>query len=134
MPESIGRFYNECKSMDDAYKTHNLFLNLVYSKGQKEWLAECPVPCNQTVYDLKLQKYHRNTIAGKGNMSQLQSNDVVFTLHYEKFVTEEHVETLIYDTGNFLAQAGGNLGLFLGFSCLSVFFEIINCVKKILNL
>ena len=38
---------------------------------------------------------------------------------------EEKVETLVYDIGSFLAAAGGNLSLMLGFSCLSVLLNII---------
>jgi hypothetical protein len=51
------------------------------------------------------------------------------SLKYETFNVEEHVESLIYDAGSFLVSVGGNLGLFLGFSCLSVFFAIINVCK-----
>jgi hypothetical protein len=43
--------------------------------------------------------------------------------------TEERMETLTYDLGNFLVAAGGNLGLFLGFSCFSLmltFIEYLN--------
>jgi hypothetical protein len=45
-------------------------------------------------------------------------------------IVEERVETLVYDVGSFLAAAGGNLGLFLGFSCLSVFLYIIKLVMR----
>jgi hypothetical protein len=46
---------------------------------------------------------------------------------------EEKAETLIYHVGNFLAAAGGNLGLFLGFSCLSVLFELIKFAETYLH-
>jgi len=39
--------------------------------------------------------------------------------------TEEEVETYIYDNENFLTALGGNLGLFLGFSCLSVLLKLL---------
>ena len=39
-------------------------------------------------------------------------------------------ETLLYDAGGFLAAAGGNLGLLLGFSCLSVLFASVEWIKK----
>jgi hypothetical protein len=44
-------------------------------------------------------------------------------------LVEEQVETLIYDAGGFLAAAGGNLGLFVGFSCLSVIFSILDWIR-----
>jgi hypothetical protein len=54
-----------------------------------------------------------------------------FDLYYsfETMDTEERMETLTYDLGNFLVAAGGNLGLFLGFSCFSLmvtFIEYLN--------
>jgi hypothetical protein len=42
---------------------------------------------------------------------------------------EERIETLVYDVGSFLAAAGGNLGLLLGFSCLSTIFGFINWMQ-----
>jgi hypothetical protein len=51
-------------------------------------------------------------------------------IYYETFDVEEHVESLVYDAGNLLISIGGNLGLFLGFSCLSVLFALINLFTK----
>jgi hypothetical protein len=43
---------------------------------------------------------------------------------------EERIETLVYNTGSFLSAAGGNLGLHLGFSCLSTVFGFINWMQE----
>jgi hypothetical protein len=51
-------------------------------------------------------------------------------LYYETFNVEEHVEALIYDASSFFRSVGGNLGLFLGFSFLSVLFAMINVCKE----
>ena len=48
-----------------------------------------------------------------------------FSIGYESFEIEVNVEILIYDIGSFLAAVGGNLGLFLGFSCLSLLFVLM---------
>ena len=55
----------------------------------------------------------------------------VFSIHlfYSTLNVEELVETLVYDRGNFLAAAGGNLGLMLGISCLSVLNVLINVFR-----
>ena len=133
MPKTLENLFKECENDDNARKTYNQFVNLVQRDSKKEWISECPVPCEQTIFDLKLEKYHQNSIVKQGNSSHpLVSKGVMFLLQYDKFVIEEHVETLIYDTGNFLAQAGGNLGLFLGFSCLSMLLSIVNLGKKML--
>ncbi len=52
------------------------------------------------------------------------------TLYYSTFNVEEHIESLIYDASSFVVSVGGNLGLFFGFSCLSVLFACINYFKN----
>ncbi len=42
----------------------------------------------------------------------------------------DNTETLDYDAGNFLAAVGGNLGLLLGLSGLSVLFYFIKWLKR----
>jgi len=49
---------------------------------------------------------------------------------YSTLDVKEVVETLVYDVGDFLAAAGGNLGLLLGFSCLSVLLAVINAIQE----
>ena len=81
-----------------------------------------------------MQMHHQNNIGSQGDgLNDLVGKGVLLTIYLANFVVEERIETLIYDTGNFLAQAGGNLGLFLGFSCLSLLFAIIKLFKKALN-
>lgn len=41
---------------------------------------------------------------------------------------EKKEETLVYDSVNFFAAVGGNLGLFLGFSCLSIVYAGIDLI------
>ncbi len=42
---------------------------------------------------------------------------------------EERIESYIYDLGNFLAAAGGHLGLSLGFSCLSALLTFVRYLR-----
>jgi hypothetical protein len=51
-------------------------------------------------------------------------------ISFNSLLVEEQIETLAYDFGNFLAAAGGNLGLFLGFSCLPMLLGFISIFKK----
>jgi hypothetical protein len=37
----------------------------------------------------------------------------------------------VYDVGNMLAEAGGNIGLLLGFSLLSILLHAMKCCKMI---
>ena len=46
---------------------------------------------------------------------------------------EERVVTLVYDIENLLPSFGGNLGLFLGFSCLSLMLVMLDLSKKLVD-
>jgi hypothetical protein len=46
-------------------------------------------------------------------------------LSYETYSVEEQFEKFVFDIGSLLVAAGGNLGLFLGFSCLSIVFSVL---------
>jgi hypothetical protein len=51
--------------------------------------------------------------------------------YYVTLNTEQIIESLEYDFGNFMVAAGGNMGLFLGMSCLSVLFSLVECLQVI---
>jgi hypothetical protein len=59
-------------------------------------------------------------------MSQYNGTNVNIVLTYATLSVEEQTETLVFDIGSLLAAAGGNLGLFLGFSCLSLLFSLLD--------
>ena len=96
------------------------------------WLQQCPLPCQQTVYDVKVNRYHKNNLVGHDEhfVNQLQRHGAVIGFRFETFAVHKHVETLVIDTGSFLSQVGGNLGLFLGVSCLSILTGIIQISRR----
>ena len=49
---------------------------------------------------------------------------------FETMDIERQEENLIYDSGSFFATVGGNLGLFLGFSCFSVIIAVVDFIAK----
>ena len=56
------------------------------------------------------------------------------SLLYDLFAVKERVESVVYDWGSFLTSIRGDLGLFLGFSCLSILLSLVKCIKnKICN-
>ena len=87
----------------------------------------CPLPCSRVNYDLDVSYYHENTL---GDPDLYKSSN--FSLNFFPFSrrVEERIETLVYDAGGLMTAVGGNLGLFLGFSCLSVLFAIVSWIKK----
>jgi len=90
------------------------------------------MPCIHIGYGIELSDFHRNNWVEAKNVHSEEFLDK----HYSLFVSfnslgvEKEVETLVYDAGNFFAAIGGNLGLFLGFSCLSVVFAAINFIVR----
>ena len=112
--------------------TYRKLVDITYTPEKKTWLSACPIPCKQTIYTTKIKNIHRNTVF---ELSQVYENVNVFYLliSYDSFVVEVSVETLVYDIGSFLAAVGGNLGLFLGFSCLSVLLGFIKFFEELRN-
>ena len=79
---------------------------------------------------VKLGKVRLGEVTITHNLRSCILMSWLFLSPYKDFVIEEQIETLVYDAGNFLAAVGGNLGLFLGFSCLTMLLGIVKFVKK----
>ena len=89
------------------------------------------MPCNHVVYEAYIRKYHINSWVDYGDSSQedLSQQGVEVQLAYETLAVEERIETIVYDVGSLLSAIGGNLGLFLGFSCFTMLLGILKVVK-----
>jgi len=55
---------------------------------------------------------------------------VILYVYYETLDTEIQSETWMVDFISLLSNIGGNLGLFLGFSCLSTLLSVLECAKE----
>ena len=81
----------------------------------------CARSCSETEYTTEALYFHRNSwIETSDEQRTLPEDAYKLTLAYESLQLEEKVVTLAYDLENFLTSLGGNLGLFLGLSCLSL--------------
>jgi hypothetical protein len=86
---------------------------------------ECPPPCTSTSFPMTLRKIHSNILIS--NNEELMGKMYAGLLFgYKTLQIDEEIETYIYDIGSFLTASGGNLGLFLGFSCLSMLLGLID--------
>jgi hypothetical protein len=85
----------------------------------------CPFPCDEQSYEISLKYFHETSWP---DFSKPESFNSTFflVLFYDTFDVVESKETLVYDVGDLFAAAGGHLGLFLGFSCLSVLMQVID--------
>ena len=117
--------FPQCKDNISANHTLNRYLDVAYEFLQNPNIQNCQKPCKQTVFKSKVKKEHVTSW-----ISDTDDNVFYLRIVYSTLNIEQNVETLVYDAGSFLAALGGNLGLFLGFSCLSCILTIINLTKK----
>jgi len=98
---------------------------------------ECHLPCNHKTFSLALKMFHKNSYfpdtGGNEDAKTVTQKEESTELHlfYNSMLAEQRSEAYIYDLGNLLTSLGGNLGLFLGFSCFSTLMFFIKHVFKI---
>ena len=90
----------------------------------------CPLPCTKTNYKTDLKYMHKNSLTLNEGLFE-DENVFILYFFYTTLTVEEKIETLIYDLGGLMAAAGGNLGLCLGFSCLSILFSTIAVISYV---
>jgi hypothetical protein len=109
MPENHG--HGPCQNYDDAFKTYTDF-SVIF------------VPCRQSGFDYSIKYLHQNTwITDENSSLQIEASSV--SVMYDTMLTKEQVETKVYDIENLMTSVGGNLGLFLGFSCFSTLLHLL---------
>ena len=90
----------------------------------------CIIPCRTITYGVSFRKMNKNARLLKG---QKYYSFVSFGLYYNDFIMDISKEYFVMSPGALISTIGGFLGLFLGFSCLSVTFWTSNhtgkCVK-----
>ena len=89
------------------------------------------MPCKRTSFDINLNLYHKNSVIDPFDEFHYNSRDIfMLRFYYDSINVEERVVTLVYDLSSFLAAAGGNIGLALGFSCLSLLLSSIRLITE----
>lgn len=88
--------------------------------------------CTRSKYKIFTQIIDKNywtSLDDSFNVSMFENTSLT-AIKFQSLLIEEEVETYVYDFGNFVVALGGNLGLMLGFSCLSVLFSLIQLIFK----
>lgn len=120
----------ECKDSESAKSLIIGFLDFfMYEK--EAWLRDCPVPCTQRTHHLTVSTFHQNSIFDQKWVESFKNESLVFYINYDSFTIQKSVEKLRYDLVDLFTQAGGNLGLFLGCSCLSILISAIELLRSI---
>ena len=81
-------------------------------------------------YNFKLNFYHVNSWQDVDEDFPKSEDNFLLCLYYSSLLVEERIESFVVDFGNFMAAAGGNLGLSLGFSCLSALLAFVRYLKQ----
>ena len=118
----------ECKDYKSAKNTREIIGGKILALFSNTSAYNCPTPCKTVSYNLNSIYYHKNSLL-KEYYDHEDGEHFLLAIYYNTLVVEERTETLIYDATGMLASAGGNLGLMLGFSCLSIIFLAVDCIK-----
>ena len=95
--------------------------------------SKCLVPCTQTSYTFSLDYHSKHSYLGPKRSHSLQDKFFHLVVFFKVLEIDERTETLVFDTVALLSAGGGNLGLLIGFSCLSVGFAAIDLAAKYLS-
>ena len=91
----------------------------------------CPRPCRRTSYAIDVN-YFYDKIVDDNNDNDVSTNDFLINVYsgLNELVAEENVEFLVFDTFALLIAAGAFLGLFLGLSCRTIFFGVLDLFQQ----
>ena len=89
--------------------------------------TRCIIPCRTITYGASFRKMNKNARLLKG---QKYYSFVSLGLGYNDFIMYISKEYFVMSPGALISTIGGFLGLFLGFSCLSVTFWTSNYTGK----
>ena len=90
------------------------------------------MPCEHIKYSAETLAYDRSSslsLVDNPNGTEYIGMFFMYSTTEVKVVTEE----LLISFSNFISSIGGNLGMFIGFSCFGVFSWAFDHVKRILN-
>ena len=120
---------NECSDQLEGTEASRKYESIIFDFYQNPELYGCMRPCERNSYAIEQTTYHFNSILWEVPPAIQDNNYYHLFYVYKTTSIEKQVEFLVYDLGGFLAAAGGNLGLCLGFSCLSILFTITHWTK-----
>ena len=115
-----------CDSLTDAQATLRQIYNVVQEFFSNFSKNNCPLPCTHKSYNYNLKYLHRHSwIDFENTPKETLEKARAVSLAYNSLLVEERIEAYVYDLENLMTSIGGNLGLFLGFSCFSTFVALL---------
>jgi len=121
----------ECSNELQGVETNKKYQKIMTDFNFNPELYGCKLPCARNSYTFVLNTFHFNSIKWDGSPELQDENYYHLFFYYKSTLVPKQVEVLVYDFGGFIAAAGGNLGLCLGFSCLSILFTVTHWTKTV---
>ena len=116
---------NECTDRKSAIHSLTTFLGLKDEFISNNPPHGCVSPCTEVTFNSEVFAFHQNSWIDTDENSDLAKERHILSFSYTTLKQEVAIVTLVYDAENFLTSLGGNLGLFLGFSCLSLLISVL---------
>ena len=113
-----------CKNKSEGQNAMSTFEIIIMFELYSSVISKCPIPCSQTSYSVNVDYLTPKSWNGR----DFEANMSLLMVSFNSLDVEEMVETLIYDFGSLMTSVGGNLGLFLGFSCFSSLIMLIDWI------
>lgn len=96
--------------------------------NQEPEVYGCPMPCELSIFTANKVNVHKNVMEIFKEISN-SLNEFSISFFYESTDVEETEEILLVSTSALLGAIGGNFGLFLGVSFLSICLRMVNIVR-----
>lgn len=119
-----------CKTAAEAKAVASKAYELLLAMTRDPAAAfNCTLPCTMINFVADANYYAQNALLSDGD--DVGSNGgIAINLFYVAPVIKRRKEVLMYDTSRIISSLGGSLGLYLGFSCLSVVYFFIDTVAE----
>ena len=141
--------YEACpKFIDSLYNCQYLIKRLFYNgKNDEHCIKECPKECDYTSYSntisyrkyptqsyFEMMKYLKENkkISLNGNLEPANESMLALNVFYETSVIKAITEHEAITTMIFVSNIGGYIGLFLGYSILSIACEVIEFIIELI--
>ena len=132
----VGKKFNETnicnttKIFEAMKRSEELILRkILYNQTS----TKCIKPCHTSSYEISLRKVHKNAVFLSGQRELITNDKYGLVFIYEEFMVQTREEYLVMDEDTLVSTIGGFLGLFLGWSCLSIGEWICQSVKNCLK-
>jgi hypothetical protein len=122
---------NFCADNNTAARSHYDLKNLCSELSKNPQSFGCPTPCNTSFFELVVGHTKVNSFIDPSNRYNIVGSQIyILGFSFTSLDIEEQSIILLYDIGMLLSSAGGNLGLALGFSCLSILLNLVEVLGR----